>query len=93
LLPLQLLGWVGSALLVYSVLQMPHLASAAPQRRRVGSIDNLQRRDRRVADVVMNLVLTAINAFNVVRLLRRRHDVETFEVIKVSPEEDYLNTC
>jgi hypothetical protein len=40
--------------------------------------------------VAMNLVLTAINAFYVVRLVRRRHDVEAFEVIKVSPEADYL---
>ena len=40
--------------------------------------------------VAMNLVLTAINVFYIVRLLRTRHDPETFDVVEISPQEDYV---
>jgi hypothetical protein len=90
LLALQLLGWAGSALLVYSVLQTRIL--------RLRVLNGVASAVLAVFNaaiavwpmVAMNLVLTGINAFYVVRMLRRRHDVETFEVIKVSPEADYL---
>ena len=39
--------------------------------------------------VAMNLVLTAINVFYIVRLLRDRHDPETFDVVKIPPTESY----
>ena len=90
MLALQLLGWAGSALLVYSVLQTRIL--------RLRILNGVASAVLAVFNaaiavwpmVAMNLVLTAINAFYIVRLVRRRHDVETFEVIKISPKSEYL---
>jgi hypothetical protein len=40
--------------------------------------------------VALNVTLTAINVFYIVRLLRRRHDSRTLEVVEISPKEAYL---
>ena len=97
MLALQLLGWAGSALLVYSVLQTRIL--------RLRVLNGLASALLTVFNgaiavwpmVAMNLVLTGINAFYVVRLVRRRHDVETFEVVSMPPQTEYvkylLNQC
>jgi hypothetical protein len=90
LLALQLLGWAGSALLVYSVLQTRILRLRVLNGVASAVLAIFNAAIAVWPMVAMNLVLTAINAFYIVRLLRRRHDVETFEVIKVSPEADYL---
>jgi hypothetical protein len=90
LLALQLLGWAGSALLVYSVLQTRILRLRVLNGVASAVLAIFNAAIAVWPMVAMNLVLTGINAFYVVRLLRRRHDVETFEVIKVSPEADYL---
>jgi hypothetical protein len=39
--------------------------------------------------VALNVTLTAINVFYMVRLLRGRHDLRTFEVVEISPNEAY----
>jgi hypothetical protein len=90
LLALQLLGWAGSALLVYSVLQTRILRLRILNGVAAAVLAIFNAAIAVWPMVAMNLVLTAINAFYVVRLVRRRHDVEAFEVIKVSPEADYL---
>ncbi len=87
---LDLLGWGGSALLVFSLLQTRVL------RFRVLNL---------LACVVlvvfngllsvwpmvgMNVVLCAINLWFIVRLLRERHDEAAFEVLEVSPWDEYL---
>jgi hypothetical protein len=90
LLALELLGWAGSALLVYSVLQTRILRLRVLNGVASAVLTIFNAAIAVWPMVAMNLVLTAINAFYVVRLVRRRHDVETFEVIKVSPEADYL---
>jgi hypothetical protein len=40
--------------------------------------------------VALNVTLTAINVFYIVRLLRGRHDTRTFEVVEISPNQAYL---
>jgi hypothetical protein len=40
--------------------------------------------------VALNVTLTAINVFYIVRLLRGRHDSRTFEVVQITPNEAYL---
>ena len=40
--------------------------------------------------VPLNVTLTAINVFYIVRLLPGRHDSRTFEVVEISPNEAYL---
>jgi hypothetical protein len=87
---LDILGWGGSALLVFSLLQSRVL------RFRVLNL---------VACVVlvvfnalvevwpmvgMNVVLCAINLWFIVRLLRERHDDAAFTVLAVRPDDTYL---
>jgi hypothetical protein len=87
---LDILGWGGSALLVYSLLQ------ASVLRLRVLNA---------VACVLlivfnavlsvwpmvgMNVVLVVINAFFIARLLRQRHDDHAFQVLEVNPADAYL---
>lgn len=87
---LDLLGWGGSALLVYSLLQ------ASVLRLRVLNA---------IACVIlivfngvlevwpmvgMNSVLVAINGWFIVRMLRERHDETAFEVLEVNPTDEYL---
>lgn len=87
---LDLLGWGGSALLVYSLLQTSVL------RLRVLNL---------VACVVlvvfnwlldvwpmvgMNIVLVGINAWFIARMIGERHDESVFDVLEVSPADEYL---
>lgn len=87
---LDILGWGGSALLVYSLLQSRVL------RFRVLNL---------IACVVlvlfnalvevwpmvgMNIVLCAINLWFIVHLLRDRHNEAAFEVLEVRPDDEYL---
>jgi hypothetical protein len=87
---LDLVGWGGSALLVYSLLQ------ASLLRLRVLNL---------VACVIlaafnaalavwpmvgMNAVLVAINAWFIVEMVRQRHDETVFEVLAVEPSDAYL---
>lgn len=87
---LQLVGWAGSALLVFSLLQARVL--------RFRSL-NL------VACLVlvffnamigvwpmfaMNVVLSCINVYFIVRLLGERHDEAVFDVLEVEPHDTYL---
>ena len=88
---LDVLGWGGSALLVFSLLQSRVL------RFRVLNL---------VACVVlvvfnalvevwpmvgMNVVLCAINLWFIVRLLQQRHDDAAFTVLQVRPDDTYLH--
>ncbi|PKH44118.1 hypothetical protein SAMN05192575_102134 [Nocardioides alpinus] len=87
---LDILGWGGSALLVYSLLQ------ASVLRLRILNA---------VACVIlivfnaalsvwpmvgMNIVLVLINAWFIAKLLRERHDESVFEVLEVGPTDEYL---
>ena len=86
MLAVQMLGWVGSALLSIGTAD-PDFKVAALRRRCVGGAGCLQRGDRCLADGGDEFRLTAINVFYIVRLLRVRHDPETFEVVEISPRE------
>ena len=87
---LDVFGWGGSALLIYSLLQ------ASVLRLRILNA---------VACVIlivfnavlhvwpmvgMNAVLVAINAWFIVQLLRDRHDETAFNVLEVRPTDEYL---
>jgi hypothetical protein len=87
---LQLLGWAGSALLVFSVLQTRIL-----RLRIFGGVASavLVIFNAAIAVwpmVAMNFVLTAINVIYIVRLLHTRHDPEIFDVVEISPQENYV---
>lgn len=87
---LDILGWGGSALLVYSLLQARVL--------RFRSINLVACLILLVFNgllsvwpmVGVNAVLAVINVTFIVRLLRDRHDEEAFEVIEVGRSDAYL---
>jgi len=87
---LDVLGWAGSALLVFSVMQARLL--------RLRSLNLLACLVLIVYNallqiwpmVAMNVALSAINLYFLVQLLRDRHSDKAFEVLEVSPTDDYL---
>lgn len=87
---LDILGWGGSALLVYSLLQASVL-----RLRVLNAIACLLLIVFNWALSVwpmvgMNTVLVLINAFFIVKMLRERHDESAFEVLEVAPGDEYL---
>jgi len=85
-----LLGWGGSALLVYSILQTRLLRLRALNL--VASISLLvfNALIEVWPMVAMNATLAAINSVKIFQLLRQQHDEEIFDVIEVRPESLYL---
>ena len=84
---LDVLGWGGSALLVYSLLQASVL--------RLRVLNAIACVILIVFNAVlsvwpmvgMNIVLVAINAWFIVQLLRERHDASAFEVLPGQPAQ------
>lgn len=87
---LNLLGWIGSAVLVFSLLQARVL--------RFRTINTIGCTILIVFNallgvwpmVAMNLVLGTINIWFIARLRRERHDEAAFEVLEVGVDDDYL---
>jgi len=87
---LEALGWAGSALLVFSLLQARVLRF-----RTLNTIACLVLLFFNAMIgvwpmVAMNAVLAAINLVFISRLLRERHDDAVFEVLRVHNDDDYL---
>jgi hypothetical protein len=87
---LEVLGWTGSAVLVWSLLQTRVLWLRAL---------NLLASILLVAYnyalgvwpmVAMNAAIAGINVWHLSRLLRSRHDEATYEVVEVAPDDGYL---
>jgi hypothetical protein len=89
-LAVEVLGWVGSALLVYSVLQTRILRLRLFNGVASALLVIFNAAIAVWPMVALNVTLTAINAFSIVRLLRGRHDPRTFEVVQISPNQAYL---
>lgn len=87
---LDLLGWGGSAVLVYSLLQARVLRFRVINL--VGTL--LLFAFNALLEVWpmvgMNTVLAAINVWFIVRLVRDRHDQQAFDVIEVGRDDAYL---
>lgn len=87
---LDLLGWGGSALLVFSILQ--------PRVFRLRVLNLLACLILTVFNamlgiwpmVVMNVVLSLINLWFIVSLLRDRHDDRAYTALRVRPDDAYL---
>jgi hypothetical protein len=84
------LGWAGSALLVYSILQTRLLRLRALNL--VASISLLvfNALIEVWPMVAMNATLALINTVKISQLLRQQHDEAVFDVIEVRPESKYL---
>ena len=87
---LDLLGWGGSALLVFSLMQARVLRFRALNLVACVILTIFNGLLQIWPMVAMNLVLSAINVYFLVRLLRERHDEKAFDVLEVSPTDDYL---
>ncbi len=87
---LDLLGWGGSALLVFSLLQTRVLRFRVLNLLACLVLVVFNGLVSVWPMVGMNVVLSAINLWFIARLLRDRHDEAAFEVLQVSPTEDYL---
>ena len=87
---LDVLGWGGSALLVYSLLQASVLRLRALNAIACVLLIVFNAMLEVWPMVGMNTVLVAINAWFIVKMLRERHDEQAFEVLEVSPTDEYL---
>ena len=87
---LDILGWGGSALLVYSLLQASVLRLRVLNAIACVLLIVFNAALEVWPMVGMNAVLVAINAFFIVRMLRERHGETAYEVLQVSPTDEYL---
>ena len=87
---LDLLGWGGSALLVFSLLQSRVLRFRALNLIACVILVGFNAAIGVWPMAGMNVVLSAINIWFLVRLLGERHDETSFEVIEVAPDDEYL---
>ena len=87
---LDVLGWGGSALLVYSLLQASVLRLRVLNAIACVILIVFNAALAVWPMVGMNTVLVAINAWFIVGLLRDRHDEAAFEVLEVAPDDAYL---
>jgi hypothetical protein len=87
---LDLLGWGGSALLVFSLLQTRVLRFRALNLVACLVLVVFNALIEVWPMVGMNIVLSGINVWFLARLLRDRHDEAAFEVIEVGRDDAYL---
>ncbi|UFN45620.1 GNAT family N-acetyltransferase [Nocardioides okcheonensis] len=87
---LDLLGWGGSVLLVYSLLQASVLRLRVLNAVACVILIVFNALLAVWPMVAMNVVLVAINLWFIVGMLRDRHDETAFEVLEVGPADEYL---
>jgi hypothetical protein len=87
---LDAVGWAGSALLVFSLLQARVLRFRALNTVACTVLVFFNAMLGIWPMVAMNIVLASINLVFIVRLLRERHDEAAFEVLRVDTGDDYL---
>ena len=87
---LDVVGWAGSALLVFSLLQARVLRFRVLNTIACTVLVFFNAMIEVWPMVAMNIVLAGINLSFIVRLLRERHDEAVFEVLRVGTEDDYL---
>jgi hypothetical protein len=86
----QALGWAGSALLVFSLLQQRVLRFRLLNLTASLTLTVFNGLVHVWPMVAMNLVTGSINVWMIVRLLRERGDSSVYEVVPVGPDEAYL---
>jgi len=87
---LDVLGWGGSALLVFSLMQTRVLRFRALNLVACLILIVFNAVLGIWPMVAMNVVLSAINVWFLVKLVRDRHDEAAFEVLEVRPDDAYL---
>src|SRR5690242_2036544 len=87
---LDIVGWLGSALLIYSVMQARVLRFRVLNLGACLVLTGFNAALGIWPMVAMNVVLCAINAYYIRSLVGTRHDEETYAVLEVDPSDDYL---
>lgn len=87
---LDLLGWAGSALLVYSVMQARVLRFRVLNLAACVVLAFFNAALEIWPMVAMNVALCLINTWHLHKLLTTREDVQGFTVLEVAPDDDYL---
>jgi hypothetical protein len=87
---LDALGWFGSALLVYSLLQARVLRFRVINLCATVVLTTFNALLEIWPMVAMNVVLACINLFFLTKLLSERHDEKAFQVVEVGGDDAYL---
>ena len=87
---LDVLGWVGSALLIYSLMQARVLRFRVLNLAACVILIVFNALLEIWPMVAMNVALSAINLWFLRKLLAARHDEKSFEVLEVGPNDEYL---
>lgn len=87
---IDLVGWSGSALLIYSLLQTRVLRFRVLNLLAALVLVGYNAVIAVWPMVAMNAVIAAINAVVIWRLQRGRHDVRRYDVVPIGPDEPYL---
>lgn len=87
---LDVIGWFGSALLIYSVMQARVLRFRVLNLAASAILAGFNAALEIWPMVAMNVVLCAINVWHVRALVRTRHDEEAYDVLEVGPQDEYL---
>ena len=87
---LDVIGWAGSALLVFSLLQSRVLRFRVLNTVACAVLIFFNAMIGVWPMAAMNVVLAAINLWFIAQLVRERHDDAVFEVLRVHSDDDYL---
>jgi hypothetical protein len=87
---LDIIGWLGSALLIYSVMQARVLRFRVLNLAASAILAGFNAALEIWPMVAMNIALCGINVWHIRALVTTRHDEETYEVLEVGPRDAYL---
>jgi hypothetical protein len=87
---LDIVGWAGSALLIYSVMQARVLRFRVLNLVASAILAGFNAVLEIWPMVAMNVALCVINLWHIRVLVATRHDEETYEVLEVGPQDEYL---
>ena len=87
---LQITGWLGSALLIYSVMQARVLRFRVLNLAASAILAGFNAALEIWPMVAMNIALCGINLWHIRSLVGTRHDDQTYEVLEVGGQDEYL---
>ena len=87
---LDIIGWVGSALLIYSVMQARVLRFRVLNLAASAILTGFNAALEIWPMVAMNVALCGINAWHIRALIGTRHDEAAYDVLEVGPQDEYL---
>jgi hypothetical protein len=87
---LEVVGWVGSAVLVWSLAQARVVRFRALNLAASVVLTGYNAALGVWPMVAMNAVISGLDVYHLVRLLRTRDDAEVYEVVEVRPDDAYL---